>query len=187
MKKVNFAEEFRKSGLFTSRCKIRRKAFDVPAQHDDAVGLHFELTFDAVHGVLDGLAQSFVVGICQGGELGQRILQWCNCPRQRANRRRLPQARLLQDRRLAGAPRRNLYRQGNRQKIGAGEAVGVKAPWKYGPYQTAKEAFKHRGRPVDEFSQIIGADVADATLEGFIQYATAALRVRLDRRDTGRL
>nr|WP_159426423.1 hypothetical protein [Pseudomonas sp. Os17] len=54
-------------------------------------------------------------------------------------------------------------------------------------YQTAEEAFKHRGRPVDEFSQIIGADVADATLEGFIQYATAALRVRLDRRDTGRL
>ena len=61
------------------------------------------------------------------------------------------------------------------KKISAGEAVGVKAPWKYGPYQTTEEAFKRRGRPVDEFSQIIGADVADATLEGFIQYATAAL------------
>ena len=65
------------------------------------------------------------------------------------------------------------------KKIGAGEAVGVKAPWKYGPYQTTEEAFKRRGRPVDEFSQIIGADVADATLEGFIQYATAALRAAI--------
>ncbi|MDF2641343.1 MAG: hypothetical protein K0R45_615, partial [Pseudomonas sp.] len=65
------------------------------------------------------------------------------------------------------------------KKIGAGEAVGVKAPWKYGPYQTTEEAFKRRGRPVDEFSQIIGADVADATLEGFIQYATAALRASI--------
>ena len=65
------------------------------------------------------------------------------------------------------------------KKIGAGEAVGVKAPWKYGPYQTTEEAFKRRGRPVDEFSQIIGADVADATLEGFIQYSTAALRAAI--------
>ncbi|WP_122603926.1 major capsid protein [Pseudomonas viridiflava] len=65
------------------------------------------------------------------------------------------------------------------KKIGAGEAVGVKAPWKYGPYQTTEEAFKRRGRPVDEFSQIIGQDVADATLEGFVQYATAALRASI--------
>ncbi len=81
--------------------------------------------------------------------------------------------------RLAGASRRQLRRQGTAKKIGAGEAVGVKAPWKYGPYQTTEEAFKRRGRPVDEFSQIIGADVADATLEGFIQYATAALRAAI--------
>lgn len=65
------------------------------------------------------------------------------------------------------------------KKIGAGEAVGVKAPWKYGPYQTTEEAFKRRGRPVDEFSQIIGADVADATIEGFIQYATASLKAAI--------
>jgi uncharacterized protein YjdB len=65
------------------------------------------------------------------------------------------------------------------KKISAGEAVGVKAPWKYGPYQTTEEAFKRRGRPVDEFSQIIGQDVADATLEGFIQYATAGLRAAI--------
>ena len=65
------------------------------------------------------------------------------------------------------------------KKITAGEAVGVKAPWKYGPYQTTEEAFKRRGRPVEEFSQIVGADVADATLEGFIQYATAGLRAAI--------
>jgi len=69
------------------------------------------------------------------------------------------------------------------KKISAGEAVGVKAPWKYGPYQTTEEAFKRRGRPVDEFSQIIGQDVADATLEGFIQYATASLRASIGSND----
>lgn len=65
------------------------------------------------------------------------------------------------------------------KKIGAGEAVGVKAPWKYGPYQTTEEAYKRRGRPVEEFSQIIGADVADATIEGFIEYATGALKAAI--------
>lgn len=65
------------------------------------------------------------------------------------------------------------------KKIGAGEAVGVKAPWKYGPYQTTEEAFKRRGRAVEEFSQIIGADVADATIEGFIEYATGALKAAI--------
>ncbi|EBX1389364.1 hypothetical protein DQ819_26205, partial [Salmonella enterica subsp. enterica serovar Mikawasima] len=34
------------------------------------------------------------------------------------------------------------------KKIGAGEAIGVKAPWKYGPYTTTEEAFKRRGRSV---------------------------------------
>lgn len=34
------------------------------------------------------------------------------------------------------------------KKIGAGEAVSVKAPWKYGPYETTEEAFKRRGRSV---------------------------------------
>ncbi len=34
------------------------------------------------------------------------------------------------------------------KKIGAGESVSVKAPWKYGPYETTEEAFKRRGRDV---------------------------------------
>lgn len=59
-------------------------------------------------------------------------------------------------------------------KIGAGEAVGVKAPWKYGPYATTEEAFKRRGRALDEFSSVVGTDVADATLEGFVKYAISA-------------
>lgn len=61
------------------------------------------------------------------------------------------------------------------KKIGAGESVGVKAPWKYGPYQTTEEAFKRRGRDVSEFSEIVGVDVADASLEGFIKYGIQAL------------
>lgn len=61
------------------------------------------------------------------------------------------------------------------KKIGAGESVGVKAPWKYGPYETTEEAFKRRGRDVSEFSEVVGVDVADATLEGFIKYSIQAL------------
>ena len=61
------------------------------------------------------------------------------------------------------------------KKIGAGEAVSVKAPWKYGPYETTEEAFKRRGRSVDEFSEVIGVDVADATLEGYVKYGLKAL------------
>jgi uncharacterized protein YjdB len=61
------------------------------------------------------------------------------------------------------------------KKIGAGEAVGVKVPWKYGPYETTEEAFKRRGRDVSEFSEVIGVDVADATLEGYIKYAINSL------------
>lgn len=61
------------------------------------------------------------------------------------------------------------------KKIGAGEAVSVKAPWKYGPYETTEEAFKRRGRSVDEFSEVIGTDVADATLEGYVKYGLKAL------------
>ncbi len=61
------------------------------------------------------------------------------------------------------------------KKIGAGESVSVKAPWKYGPYETTEEAFKRRGRDVSEFSEVIGVDVADATLEGYIKYALQGL------------
>ncbi|ELY5803499.1 Ig domain-containing protein [Cronobacter sakazakii] len=61
------------------------------------------------------------------------------------------------------------------KKIGAGEAVSVKAPWKYGPYETTEEAFKRRGRDVSEFSEVIGVDVADATLEGYVKYGLKSL------------
>lgn len=61
------------------------------------------------------------------------------------------------------------------QKIGAGEAIGVKTPWKYGPYTTTEEAFKRCGRDVSEFSEVVGTDAADASLEGYISYAVKAL------------
>lgn len=61
------------------------------------------------------------------------------------------------------------------KKIGAGEAIGVKAPWKYGPYSATEESFKRRGRDVSEFSEVVGTDAADATLEGYISYAVQAL------------
>lgn len=60
-------------------------------------------------------------------------------------------------------------------KIGAGESVGVKSPWKYGPYETTEEAFKRRARSPEEFSQIIGQDMADASQEYAIAMAIAAL------------
>jgi uncharacterized protein YjdB len=60
-------------------------------------------------------------------------------------------------------------------KIGADEMVGVKCPWKYGPYETTEEAFKRRMRSAEEFSQIIGQHMADATLDYMIQAAFAAL------------
>lgn len=61
------------------------------------------------------------------------------------------------------------------QKIGADEMVGVKSPWKYGPYETTEEAFKRRARSPEEFSQLIGQHMADATLDYMIQAAFAAL------------
>lgn len=61
------------------------------------------------------------------------------------------------------------------KKIGAGESIDVKAPWMYGPYATTEEAFKRRGRDVSEFSELVGADAADASLEGYIKYALSAL------------
>lgn len=54
------------------------------------------------------------------------------------------------------------------------EMVGVKVPWKYGPYATTEEAFKRRGRNAEEFSQLLGQDLADATMEGWLQYSIAA-------------
>lgn len=60
-------------------------------------------------------------------------------------------------------------------KIGADEAVGVKTPWKYGPYQTTEEAFKRRARSPEEFSMLVGQDMADAALDYYIQTAFASL------------
>src|SRR5690606_2514044 len=60
-------------------------------------------------------------------------------------------------------------------KIGAGESVGVKSPWKYGPYETTEEAFKRRARSPEEFSQLVGQDMADAALAYFIEVAFASL------------
>lgn len=65
------------------------------------------------------------------------------------------------------------------QKIGAGEMVGVKVPWKYGPYSTTEEAFKRRARSPEEFSQIIGQHMADATLDYFIQASFASLEAAI--------
>jgi uncharacterized protein YjdB len=61
------------------------------------------------------------------------------------------------------------------QKIGAGETVGVKSPWKYGPFETTEETFKRRARSPEEFSMLIGQDLADASQEFSIAAAVAAL------------
>lgn len=60
-------------------------------------------------------------------------------------------------------------------KIGMDEQVSVKAPWKYGPYETTEEAFKRRGKSPEEFSMLIGEDMGDAVLDGWVDYALAAL------------
>jgi uncharacterized protein YjdB len=60
-------------------------------------------------------------------------------------------------------------------KIGAGEMIGIKSPWKYGPYETTEEAFKRRARSPEEFSMLVGQDMADAAMDYYIQAAFAAL------------
>lgn len=64
-------------------------------------------------------------------------------------------------------------------KIASDEMVGVKTPWKYGPYATTEEAFKRRGKSPAEFSSLIGQDMADATGEGFIAYALGSLEAAI--------
>jgi uncharacterized protein YjdB len=59
--------------------------------------------------------------------------------------------------------------------ITADEMVSVKTPWKYGPYATTEEGFKRRARSPEEFSQLVGQDMADATLSYFVQAAFAGL------------
>lgn len=61
------------------------------------------------------------------------------------------------------------------KKISMGEAVGVKCPYKYGPYASTEEAFKRRARTVEEFAMIVGQDMADALMVGRLQYSMDAL------------
>lgn len=61
------------------------------------------------------------------------------------------------------------------KKIGSGESVGVKCPYKYGPYASTEEAFKRRARTPEEFAMLVGQDMADALMEGRLLYALAAL------------
>lgn len=63
----------------------------------------------------------------------------------------------------------------NSKKITADEMVGVKSTWKYGPYETTLEAFKRRNRSVEEFSQMLGIDMADAAIEYLLKNALASL------------
>lgn len=60
-------------------------------------------------------------------------------------------------------------------KIGMDEMVGVKTPWKYGPFEATEESFKRRNRSPEEFSQLIGQDMGDATLTYMIRTAFGAL------------
>ena len=61
------------------------------------------------------------------------------------------------------------------KKIGSGESIGVKCPYKYGPYASTEEAFNRRARTPEEFAMLVGQDMADALMEGRLQYALAAL------------
>lgn len=61
------------------------------------------------------------------------------------------------------------------KKISAGEMVGVKVPFKYGPYSATEESFKRRARTVEEFSVLVGRDYADAVLAGYIEFSLAGL------------
>lgn len=65
------------------------------------------------------------------------------------------------------------------KKIGSGEKIGVKTPYKYGPYSSTDEAFKRRARSPDEFAEIIGYDLADALVAGRLQYGLAALKAAI--------
>jgi uncharacterized protein YjdB len=65
------------------------------------------------------------------------------------------------------------------KKIGAGASVGVKIPFKYGPYASTEEAFKRRARSPAEFAEIVGYDLADALVAGRLQYGLTALKAAI--------
>src|SRR5690554_1036493 len=64
-------------------------------------------------------------------------------------------------------------------KIGAGEMVSVKCPWKFGPFKTTKEAFKRRMRSPEEFSLVVGLKMADATMSYWIEAALTSLNAAI--------
>lgn len=63
--------------------------------------------------------------------------------------------------------------------ISADEMVGVKTPWKYNPLATTMEAFKRRARSPEEFSELVGIDMADKVLEYQIAAIFAALEAAI--------
>ncbi|EMR8008982.1 phage capsid protein, partial [Acinetobacter baumannii] len=65
------------------------------------------------------------------------------------------------------------------EKIGAGESVGVKIPYKYGPYASTEEAFKRRARTPEEFAMVVGYDLADALVAGRLEYSLASLKAAI--------
>lgn len=67
----------------------------------------------------------------------------------------------------------------NLKKIGSGESIGVKCPYKYGPYSSTEEAFKRRARTLEEFAVLIGQDMADALMVGRLKYSLAALEAAI--------
>lgn len=61
------------------------------------------------------------------------------------------------------------------QKIGTGENIAVKTPWKFGPYETTEEAFKRIGASPEQFSRLLGQWQADKFLEYAVTMAFAGL------------
>jgi hypothetical protein len=59
--------------------------------------------------------------------------------------------------------------------IAADQRVSVKCPWKYGPYAATEESFKRRLRSIEEFSQVVGENLADASMQYMVQGSIAAL------------
>lgn len=64
------------------------------------------------------------------------------------------------------------------------EMVGVKCPWKYGPYASTEEAFKRRARSPEEFSILVGQDLADAVMAGWVAYALGAAAAAIQSNPT---
>lgn len=64
--------------------------------------------------------------------------------------------------------------------IGADELIGVKTPWLYGPYETTEEAFKRRARSPEEFSELMGAHMAQSMIDYAIQAAFASVDAAIE-------